>query len=129
MTSTGIFMRFAVRENASLHCAAFMRRNKPERSAAKNTPVPAADNQLIVNTAASGFAPGFATGGMRCTFLSRSGIVHFGSERVQEKSEPRRVVLNLTLESELSSAFLYAGDPHNAQQRIRIVHGIHASIV
>ncbi len=49
------------------------------RSAATNTPVPAADSQLIVNFAASGFASGLTTGGVRWTLLWRSGISQAGT--------------------------------------------------
>ncbi len=58
-------MRRAVRAIASFHCAAVNPRNSADRSAATKTPVPAVDNQLIVNVAASGFASGLATGGVR----------------------------------------------------------------
>src|SRR5437870_4694352 len=103
-------MRRAVRTNASFHCAAVRRSASPERIAATNTPVPAVDNQLKVNLAASGFASGLATGGIRCTWLCNDGMSHTGSENAL-------------------SVFLNAGIPHSAQQRIRIAHGIHANIV
>src|SRR5436190_15665402 len=106
-----------------------MRKARPDSSAATNTPVPAAEIQLIVKTAPSGFAPGFATGGMRCTFLSRSGIANVGSESVPENFEPISVVSNFTFFIDSFAAFLKGGLPHSAQHRIRIIHGVHASIV
>jgi hypothetical protein len=60
--------------------------------------VPAADSQLIANLAASGLALTGATGGIRCTRLLSEGMSHTGSESVPAKGDPRRVVLNLTLE-------------------------------
>src|ERR1041385_5066400 len=62
MTSTGTRMRRAVAAMAVVHCFAVSRSIRPEISAATNTPVPAADSQLSVKRAASGFAPGGATG-------------------------------------------------------------------
>ena len=56
MTSTGIFMRRAVARAASFHWLAVKPSISPDSSAATKTPVPAADNQLIVKRAASGFA-------------------------------------------------------------------------
>ena len=110
MTSTGTRMRRAVAAMAIAHCFAVRRSISPESSAATNTPVPAAESQLRVKRAASGFAPGAATGGMRCTALCSAGISITGCEM------------------ELS-VFLTAGLPHSAQQTIRIAHGIHASAI
>src|SRR5438309_8372011 len=103
-------MRRPVRTNASFHCAAVRRSASPERIAATNTPVPAVDNQFKVNLAPSGFASGFATGGIRCTRLCSDGISHTGSE------------ISLTV-------FLNAGIPHKPQQRMRIPQGVQANIV
>src|SRR5579872_229539 len=83
----------------------------------------------MANTAPSGFALAFATGGVRCTFLSSAGMLHVGSDSVPENFPPNSVVSNFTFFIDSFAAFLNAGLPHSAQQRIRIVHGIHASIV
>src|SRR3954465_6219283 len=56
MTRTGIFMRRIVCTNTFLHWAAESLSTSPEMSAATNTPVPAADSQLIVKRAAAGLA-------------------------------------------------------------------------
>src|SRR5215471_4975713 len=88
MTRTGTFIRRAVRDIASRHCAADSLRYSPDRSAATKTPVPAADSQLIVNLAASGFASGLTTGGVRWTLLWRSGISHAGSDSVPLNGDP-----------------------------------------
>src|SRR2546427_6198201 len=101
MTRTGVFMRRAVRTMASFHWAALSLRNRPDRSAATNTPVPAADSQLMTKRAASGLAFGGATGGMRWTRLCRAGISHAGRESVPENVEPRSVVLKVTPEKRL----------------------------
>src|SRR6266545_4909554 len=98
MTRTGIFIRRRVRAVASLHCARFILRTRPDSTAATNTPVPAAESQLIVKRAASGFALGAATGGIRCTRLCRAGISQPGSESVPLNLEPRSVVLILMSE-------------------------------
>src|SRR6266568_2667254 len=98
MTRTGIFMRCSVREVASFHCAAFILRTRPERIAATNTPVPAADSQLMTKRAVSGFALAGATGGMRCTMLCSAGMSHAGREGAPENLEWRSVVLKVMLE-------------------------------
>src|SRR5207248_10988228 len=79
--------------------------------------------------APSGFAPGFATGGIRCTFLSRAGMLQTGSEYVPANFEPSSVVSNFEFFIDSFAAFLNEGVPHSAQQRMRMAHGIHASIV
>src|SRR5262249_11307016 len=123
ITSTGMRMRAIVRANASRHCAADSRSTRPESSAATNTPVPAADSQLMVKRATSGLALAGATGGMRWTRLCREGISHAGSDSVPAKAPPRSRVLNLTEENRLLSDFLNSGSPQIAQQAMRIAHG------
>src|SRR5437763_243128 len=51
MTRTGVFIRCAVCLKTLFHCAAESLSTSPEISAATNTPVPAADNQLRVKSA------------------------------------------------------------------------------
>src|ERR1051325_4983408 len=129
MTRTGVFMRFSVREVASRHCAALSFRTMPVSIAATKTPVPAAESQLMANTAASGLAVTGATGGMRCTRLCSAGICQVGNDRVPPRAEPSSVVLIFT---PLNRVFKYAfhlGIPQMAQHAIRIVHGIHAYTV
>src|SRR5258706_1977527 len=109
--------------NASCHCAAFNRRTSPDRSAATKTPVPAAESQLIVKRAASAFALGAATGGIRCTILCSDGISHTGSDSVPPKVEPNSVVLNVTPEKSVFMYFLKSGQPQSAQHRMRMTHG------
>src|SRR6266581_4020531 len=96
MTSTGVFIRRVLRATDSFHYFALMRKARLERSAAMNTPVPAAESQLMVNFAASGFAPGLPTGGVRCTLPSRSGMLQTGREIVPENFDPSSVVSNFT---------------------------------
>src|SRR4051794_39891876 len=115
--------------NTLFHCVAESLRTSPEMSAATNTPVPAADSQLIVKRAASGFAFTGATGGIRCTRLCRAGMSHAGSDSVPPKGEPRSVVLNLMPEKRLLRNALNSGIPQSAQHRIRMIHGVHARIV
>src|SRR5882672_560608 len=112
--------------NASFHCAAFSRRTSPDSSAAMKTPVPAAESQLIVKRAASAFALGAATGGIRCTMLCSDGISHTGRDKVPPKVEPNSVVLNVTPEKSVFMYFLKSGQPHSAQHRMRMTHGNHA---
>src|ERR1700754_3334989 len=119
-------MRRMVCMNASFHCAALNLSTKPESSAATNTPVPAVDNQLIVNLAASAFALTGATGGIRCTRLCSAGMSHTGSDSEPANGEPRKVVENVTPENRPLSSFLNSGTPHNAQHAIKITQGIHA---
>src|SRR3982750_62425 len=126
MTRTGIFMRRIVCTNTFLHWAAESLSTSPEMSAATNTPVPAADSQLIVNRAASGLAFTAATGGMRCTRLCSAGMSHAGSDSVPAKGEPSSVVLNLNPEKRLLRNALNSGMPQSAQQRMRMIHGVHA---
>ena len=126
MTSTGIFIRCIVCTNASFHCVAFSLSTRPERIAATNTPVPAADSQLIANRAASGLALTGATGGMRCTRLCSDGMSHTGSDSVPPNVEPSSVVVNLMPENRSFRNFLNSGMPHSAQQTIRITHGSQA---
>src|SRR2546426_584351 len=71
MTRTGVFMRRAVRTMVSFHWAALSMSTIPDRSAATNTPVPAADSQLMTKRAASGLAPKGATGGFRAGLALR----------------------------------------------------------
>ena len=129
MTRTGVFIRCAVCLKTLFHCAAESLSTSPEISAATNTPVPAADNQLMVKRAASGFAFSGATGGMRCTRLCRAGMSHTGSESVPANGEPRSVVLNFTPEKRLFRKALNSGMPQSAQQRMRMIHGVHARSV
>src|SRR5690242_11809738 len=116
-------MRCRVRLMDSFHWAALIRRTRPERMAATNTPVPAAESQLMVNLAASGFAPGRAMGGIRCTRLCRCGISHAGRDSVPPNGEPRMVVLNFTPEKRLFRPALKVGMPQIAQQAMRIAQG------
>ena len=118
-----------VRTNTLFHCAGESRSTSPEMSAATNTPVPAADSQLMVKRAASGLAFTAATGGMRCTRLCRAGISHAGSDSVPAKGEPSSVVLNLNPEKRLLRNALNSGMPQSAQHRMRMIHGIHARSV
>src|SRR4249920_475138 len=115
--------------NAAFHCAAFSFNANPERTAATNTPVPAAESQLIVNRAASGFALMGAIGGIRCTRLCSAGISQTGSESVPPNVDPSSVVVNLMSAKMLFKYFLNSGTPHMAQQRMRMAHGSHAYIV
>src|ERR1700682_2311911 len=126
MTSTGIFIRRMVSMKASFHCVGFSLSTRPERSAATKTPVPAVDNQLIVNRAASAFAFTGATGGIRCTRLCSAGMSQTGSDSEPLNVEPSSVVVNVIPENRLLRDFLNSGTPHSAQQAIRITHGIHA---
>ena len=111
---------------ASFHWTAFILSTRPVRIAAVKTPVPAAESQLIVNLAASGFAPTRATGGTRITRLCNDGISHAGSERVPANLPPRRVVLKVIPAKRVFRYFLNSGTPQTAQQMIRMVQGIHA---
>src|SRR5256885_10393713 len=111
---------------ASFHCVPFNLSTSPESSAATKTPVPAADNQLMANRAASGLAFTGATGGMRWTRLLSDGISQTGSESVPPKGDPSRVVLNLISEKSPFRYVLKAGMPQMAQHATRITHGIHA---
>src|SRR5258705_4283310 len=122
-------MRRRVWPKASRHCAALSLRTKPDSIAATNTPVPAADNQLMTNLAASGLALITATGGIRCTRLCNDGMSQTGSEKVPMKSEPKSVVPKVTPEKILFKYFLNSGIPHSAQQKISITHGNHACTV
>src|SRR2546425_4579374 len=122
-------MRCSVWPNASFHCAAVSLRTRPDKVAATNTPVPAADNQLMVNRAASGLALIGATGGIRCTRLCNVGMSQTGSESVPAKGEPRSVVAKVMPEKRLLRYFLNSGMPQTAQQRISITHGNHAYTV
>src|SRR5246127_4535398 len=115
-----------VRMKASFHCVAFSLRTSPERSAATKTPVPAADSQLIAKRATSGLALTGATGGIRWTRLCSDGMSQTGSDSVPPNVEPSSVVVNLIPENRLLRYALTSGTPHNAQQAIRITHGIHA---
>src|SRR5436853_117788 len=56
MTRTGVFIRCMVCTKTARHCAADKRSTRPEMSPAANTPVPAAESQLMVKRAASGRA-------------------------------------------------------------------------
>src|SRR5229473_6571418 len=123
MTRTGTFMRRAVRATASFHWAALSLRTRPDRSAATNTPVPAADSQLMEKRAASGLAVAPTTGGMRCTMLCSPGMSHTGRESVPANVEPRRVVLKATPDKTLLRYVFQAGIPQTAQQTIRIAQG------
>src|SRR5262249_39285467 len=119
-------MRCIVFMKACFHWLAFSFNTRPERRAAAKTPVPAADSQLIVKRATSGFALTGATGGARCTRLWSAGMSHAGSERVPPKLEPRRVVVNLMPEKRLLRYFLNSGMPQIAQQATRIIQGSQA---
>src|SRR5664279_5184713 len=125
----GIFMRRRVRVVASIHWAALNFRVKPVSRAATKTPVPAAENQLMLKTAPSGLAFGSATGGMRCTRLCNAGICHVGSERVPANFEPSSVVLIFTLARRVLRWAFQVGMPQMAQQRIKMVHGNQAYTV
>src|SRR5437868_14331953 len=54
---------------------------------------------------------------------------HTGSESVPAKGEPRSVVLNFTPEKRLFRKALNSGMPQSAQQRMRMIHGVHARSV
>src|SRR3954469_4567220 len=129
MTMTGIFLRCIVCTNTFLHWAAESLSTSAEMSAATNRPVPEADNQTIVKRATSGLAFTAATGGMRCTRLCNAGMSHAGSDSVPAKGEPSSVVLNLNPEKRLLRNALNSGMPHSAQQRMRMIHGVHARSV
>src|SRR5713101_1214565 len=132
MTRMGVFMRRAVRTTASFHWAALNPRTRPETSAATNTPVPAAESQLMVKRAASGLALAGATGGMRWTMLCSAGMSQTGSESVPANLEPSSVVLKVTPEKRLFIAVLNFGKgvgpllPQSTQQKMRIAHGSQA---
>src|ERR1700693_2321299 len=104
-------MRCKVRMKESFHCTAFSLRTNPDRSAATNTPVPAADSQLMTNFAASGLALIGATGGIRCTRLFNDGMSQTGSESVPANGEPRSVVAKVTPEKRPFRYFLKDGQP------------------
>src|ERR1700693_6606625 len=123
MTRTGIFIRRAVRPTASPHWRPLTRSTSRESRAATNTPVPAADSQLIVKRAASGFASGLTTGGVRWTLLWSAGMSHAGRESVPLNGDPRSVVSILTVWNTLFSFVFQVGIPQRPQQRIRIAHG------
>src|ERR1700752_3066787 len=129
MTSTGIFILRMVCMKASFHCVALNLSARPESTAATKTPVPAADNQLIVNRAASAFALTGTTGGIRCTRLCSAGMSHTGSDNDPLSGEPRTAVLIVTPPSALFNVVFHAGDPHSAQQRIKIGQGVQAWMV
>src|SRR6266540_6146604 len=129
MTSTGVFIRRSVRAIASRHCAAFIRSTIPVRSDATNTPVPAAESQLMVNRAASGFAFGGATGGIRWTRLWSAGMSHAGKDSVPPSFEPRSDASSFTPEKMPFRNFLNSGAPQSAQQAMRMAHGSHAYTV
>src|ERR1700694_3516073 len=122
-------MRCKVRMKESFHCTAFSLRTNPDSIAATNTPVPAADSQLITNFAASGLALIGATGGIRCTRLFNERMFHNGSESVPANGEPRSVVAKVTPEKRLFRYFLNSGKPQRAQHRINMTHGNHAYTV
>ncbi len=90
-----------MRPTASFHCAPVSFNTRPVNRAATNTPVPDADNQLMVKRATSGFAPGGATGGMRCTKPWSAGMSQTGRESEPPKFEPNSVVVNETPENKL----------------------------
>src|SRR5512133_669215 len=102
-------MRLAVRTVASFHCAAV--------------------SQLMEKTAASGFAPAGAIGGMRCTSWCRAGICHAGSERLPENFEPRSVVEKVMPAKRLFRNFFHSGIPQSAQHAMRMAQGAQAYIV
>src|SRR4051812_40677576 len=114
---------------ASFHWVSDSPSTKPVNTAATKTPVPAADNQLIVNLATSGLALTTATGGIRCTRLWSDGMSHTGRESVPANGEPSSVVLSLTSEKMPLSHVLNDGVPQSAQHATRMIHGIHAWIV
>ena len=122
-------MRRIVCTNASRHCAPDRPSTRPVRIAATNTPVPAAESQLITKRAASGLAFTGATGGVRCTRLCRAGMSHAGSDSVPENFEPSSVVEKVTFENRLFRKVLNAGVPQSAQHRIRMTQGIQAYAV
>src|SRR5581483_11859232 len=107
---------------ASIHCAGLSFSTNPVRIAATKTPVPAADNQLTANTAASGFAVSGATGGTLCTRLCSAGICHVGNDSVPPTADPSSVVLIFTLLNNPFRVVFQYGQPHRPQQAIRIVH-------
>src|ERR1039457_3439821 len=125
----GIFMRRSVRTVASPHWAALIFRTKPVRIAARKTPVPAADSQLMAKTAPSGLAFAATTGGMRCTRLCNAGICQAGSERVPPNFEPSSIALIFTLAKSVLRWTFQVGMPQMAQQAIKMVHGIQAYTV
>src|ERR1039458_1503873 len=122
-------MRRRVRAVASFHWAALNFRAKPVSRAATKTPVPAADSQLMLNTAPSGLAFTATTGGMRCTRLCNAGICQAGSERVPPNFEPSSIALIFTLAKRVLRWAFQVGMPQMAQQRIRMVHGSQAYTV
>src|SRR3954465_10952158 len=126
MTRTGITIRFMVREKASAHCAALSLNASPEMMAATNTPVPAAESQLIAKRAPSGFAFTGATGGTRWTRLCSAGMFQPGKESVPSNAPPNSVVWNFTLEKRLLRKAFTGGEPHTPQQMIRIPQGTQA---
>jgi hypothetical protein len=122
-------MRFAVCTTACFHWLPVSPSTKPVMSAATKTPVPAAESQLIVNLAGSGFAFAGATGAVRCTWLCSAGMSHAGSESVPVKGEPSSVVFTGTFENALFRTFLSSGVPHSAQHAMRMTQGIQARTV
>src|SRR6266536_619979 len=114
---------------ACFHCAALRRITTPDRSAATNTPVPAAESQLMTKRAASGLAFGATTGGIRCTRLWRAGMSQAGSERLPANVDPSSVVLKVIPEKRLLRVVFQAGMPQIPQQTIRSAHGSHAYAV
>src|SRR6185503_18158125 len=126
MTSTGTFMRLAVRAIASRHWAARRRSARPVSSAARNTPVPAADSQLMVKRATSGLAPAAAAGGIRCTRLCRCGISQAGADSGPDNEDPKRWVLMVTADNEPLRYFFQVGAPQMAQQTIKMAQGSQA---
>src|SRR5262252_5627295 len=109
-------MRFNVCTNEAPHCAPLSLSTSPDSKAATNTPVPAADSQLMTKRAASGLAFSGATGGMRCTRLCSAGMSHPGSDSVPLNFEPSSVVEKVTFENRLLRNVLNAGAPQSAQQ-------------
>ena len=93
MTITGVFMRLPVLTIDSFHCWPFRPSTRPESTAATNTPVPAAESQLMAKRAPSGLALASTTGGTRCTMLCRAGMSQTGSDSVPLKAEPSSSVL------------------------------------
>ena len=122
-------MRLIVWAKAVRHCALLSFSAKPDRIAATNTPVPAADSQLIVKRAASGLAFTGAIGGIRCTRLCSDGMSQNGRDNVPPKVEPSSVVVNLMSAKRPFRNFLNSGMPQSAQHRIRITHGSQAYAV
>src|ERR1035437_4792153 len=129
MTRMGITMRRMVRVSSSVHWTGLNFKLRPVRMAAKTTPVPAAESQLMTNLAASGFAFNGATGGTRITRLWSAGMSQKGMERVPPNAEPRKEPLTLMDANTLLRAVFQLGMPQAAQQRIRIAHGSHAYAV